>query len=568
MLKKWLTGLIGLIIFLSLSPVTKAYEYLDVPRDSNSYYPIDYLRRNDVFKDTQYFYPDLLISKAEFIKYLVVLNSPNFTTSTHVDLPFLDTRNNAWYSSYFKEAIKLGILDDRERYIEPNKKLSMIDALTLVFHSQSIPIPNVYKGNIPYSDVKRNSSAAPLIMRALELNLIKPQRNDYVGIYQRIDRATAAYMIYKMELVTLGTPTSNGISNSNSYGIELQKIISVWELVEDSYVNNASLDTSLLADGAIRGMIEQLDDPYSSYFNEEENKNFFDNIDGEIEGIGAVIGFNENEEVAIISPIKDGPADNAGIKGGDIVHSVDDIDVRGMSLAEVVGLIKGPKGSTVKLRVKRDGQFKTISIIRDVVRVPSIEYETIENGNIMLVNFYQFNQNAPQEFQEVVDIIGNSSSIKGMIIDLRDNPGGLLDAVVRILGHMTVTNSDIVKINYTDFSQTLLSRGSGELVGFPIVILINGGSASASEILAGALQDYNLATIVGETSFGKGTVQEINYFTDNSSLKLTVAKWFTPKNQEIQEFGISPDVKVIDIESTEKDEQLETAISELHKLMH
>jgi len=567
MFKKWLTSLIGLAVFLSFSPTTLAYEYQDVPRDSAYFYPIDYLRRNDVFKDTQNFYPELLISKAEFIKYLVILNSPDFTTSSSADLPFLDTRNNAWYASYFKEAIKLGILDDRERYAEPDKKLSMIDALTLLFHSQSIPIPNVYNGNIPYTDVERNTAAAPLIMRSMELDLVRPQKNNYVGIYQRINRAVAARMIYKLDLATLGTPTSNGLPGVENHGTDLQKLISIWELIEGSYVNKDNLDREALADGAIRGLVDQLDDPYSSYLDEEENKSFFDDIDGQIEGIGAVIGFNKDEKAAIVSPIKDGPADKAGLKAKDLILSVDDQNINGMDLMEIVSLIKGPRGTSVKLKLERENQIKTITIVRDIITVPSSEHETIEGGNIMLVNFYQFNSNAPEQFQEVVDEIGSNPHIMGMIIDLRDNPGGLLDVVVRILGHMVESNSEVVKINYADFSQTLLSRGSGDLIGFPIVVLINGGSASASEILAGALQDYDLATIVGETSFGKGTVQEVNYFEDNSSLKLTVAEWLTPDERHIQENGIEPNVWVTNSESTEEDEQLETAIVELHKLM-
>ena len=167
MLKRLLTACFAVLIFLTASPGAFAHEYKDVPPESSFYYAIHYLRRNDVFKDTPYFYPDILISKAEFIKYLVILNSPGFHPASYAELPFEDTRNNAWYASYFKEAIKLGILDERERKIEPDKKLTVVDALTLLFHSQHIPIPNVYKGLIPYTDVARNTQAAPLIMASV-----------------------------------------------------------------------------------------------------------------------------------------------------------------------------------------------------------------------------------------------------------------------------------------------------------------------------------------------------------------------------------------------------------------
>jgi carboxyl-terminal processing protease len=567
MFKRTFIGLMGLMIFMSFTPLTAAHEYEDVPRDSVYYYPIDYLRRNDVFQDTKEFHPDLLISKAEFVKYLVTLNSPEFQPQSSAKLPFADTRDNAWYASYFEEAIDLGILDDREENAEPNKKLTVIDALTLLFHSQSIPIPNVYKGNIPYTDVQRNKAVAPLIMRSLQLDLIQPEATDNVGIYQRVTRAQAARMIYKLDLATLGTPTSSGLPGIESYSTELQKLISVWELIESSYYKKQEIDTTALVDNAIHSMVEGLDDPYSSYLDEEENTEFFDNMDGEIEGIGAVLGYNDKEEITIVSPIKDAPADKAGLKAGDVIYSVDDTNIEGMDLTNIVNLIKGEKGTTVELGIRRKGKSSTYTITRDIVSIPSLEYETIEGGKVMLVNFYQFGFQSAEQFDEVVETVKADSRIKGMIVDLRDNPGGLLDAVVRILGHIVKTNEEVVKVNYTGYSQTLLSRGDAELNDFPIVLLINGGSASASEIMAGALQDHELATIVGDRSFGKGTVQEINYFYDNSSLKLTIARWLTPGNQEIQEDGITPDIAIADDENTPEDEQMEEALNQLNKLM-
>lgn len=568
MLKKFFTFSLALLAFIALSPVTLAHQYQDVPQGSTYYYPIDYLRRNDVFKDTEYFYPDLLINKAEFIKYLVILNSPDFRPTGSAVLPFEDTRNNAWYASYFKEAIKLGILDDRKKKVEPDKKLTLIDALTLLFHSQSIPIPNVYHGLIPYTDVARNTQAAPLIMRALSLDLIYPQRDDYVGIYQRVTRAQAARMIYKMDLVTLGTAYSNGLPQISNNTAELDKIINVWELIETSYLNRAEIDKLAVSDSVLRKLVEELDDPYSIYMNSSENKHFQDGLDGEIEGIGAVIGFNENEEITIISPIKNSPADRIGLMPKDIIIEVNDEVVAGMTLEEIVSIIKGPRGTNVQIKVKRGTSFKTFTIERDVIEIPSIEYELIDGGRVMHMMMSQFNYNASSEFNIAIEDMISNPDIKGLILDLRGNPGGLLDETLRILGHFIAAQEELVTINYADYKQVLLSRGNAELKDFPIVVLIDGGSASASEIVAGALQDYGLAPIIGEKSFGKGTVQEMSYFIDNSSLKLTVARWLTPKNQEIQGNGIEPDIMISDNLSTPADEQLDRAVQELSKLMY
>jgi len=569
MFKRTLTACFAVLIFITATPDSFAHEYRDIPPESENYYAIHYLRRNDVFKNTPYFHPEILISKAEFIKYLVILNSPDFRASSYADLPFEDTRNTAWYASYFKEAIKLGILDDRERRVEPDKKLTVIDALTLLFHSQSIPIPNVYKGGIPYTDVLRNTSAAPLIMRALSLDLIYPMRSDYVGIYQRVNRGEAARMIYKMDLVTLGTPYSNGLSpQTSTYAPELDKVISVWDLIEGTYIDRDQLDEDEIIDEVLKSLVEQLDDPYSTYMNTEENEDFLDAMDGEIEGIGAVIGYNEDEDVSIISPIKDSPADKVGLMPKDVIVAVDDQSVEGMTLEEIVELIKGPKGTTVKIRIKRSSGYKTFTIERAVIDIPSLEYELIEGGKIMHIMMSQFNYDAGRQFAAAIDDIGSDGRIKGLIIDLRGNPGGLLDQCTSVLGHFVKAQEELVTINYSDYSQVLLSRGSATLNGFPTVILIDGGSASASEIVAGTLQDYDLATIIGENSFGKGTVQEVSYFSDNSSIKLTVAKWVTPGRQEIQDGGITPDIKIADNLSTPADEQLGRAISELSKLMH
>jgi carboxyl-terminal processing protease len=405
-------------------------------------------------------------------------------------------------------------------------------------------------------------------MRALSLDIIYPQRSDYVGIYQRVTRAQAARMIYKMDLVTLGSAYSNGLPQISTYTPELDKIIGVWEIIESSYLEQDAIDKAALADIILKELVDQLDDPYSVYMDQEENANFLDSLDGEIEGIGAVVGFNENDEVTIISPIKGSPADRAGLKAKDVIIAVDDQIISGMSLEDVVQLIKGPRGTTVKIKIKRSTTYKTVIIERELIEIPSVEYELIDGGKMMHIIFSQFNYGASNEFQLALNELNSDSNIKGLIIDLRANPGGLLDESLRILGHYVEAQEEVVTINYVDYTQVLLSRGPADLNSFPTVVLIDEGSASASEIVAGTLQDYDLATIVGETSYGKGTVQEVIYFIDNSSLKLTVAEWLTPLHQSIQDGGIEPDIQIADDESTEKDEQLERAMQELSKMMY
>lgn len=564
-MKKFITAFLASIIIFTSQTFADVHQYEDVPSWSEYFYSIDYLRRNDVFKNTKLFNPDIIISRAEFIKYLVLLNNSDFRTKAYSDLPFEDTMNNAWYASYFEEAIKLGILSDRDPKANPYNKLTLTDALQLLFHSQGIPIPRIHEGAIPYTDVERNKYYAPLVMMALGFDLFTPQRSDYAGIYRRITRAESARIIYKMDIASVSYTAPQ--SNISSFDLQLQKIISTWELIYSGYIHHEEIAKIELSDAAINAMVEVLDDPYSAYLDPGKNAAFSDDMDGEIEGIGAYIAADDDGAITIIAPIKDSPAERAGIKPGDIVIKVDGTDITEMILYEAVNLIKGPRGTTVKLTIKRNGLIKTIEVTRDVVKISSLEYEVIENGRIMLIKIAQFNQNTPAEFQEATEIIQNNPAIKGVIIDVRDNPGGLLDSVVRIMNFMLLPDSEIVTIEYSYFSYTQYARGNGELADYPMVVLINEGSASASEILAGALKDYDFAKIIGETSFGKGSVQEMNYFIDSSSLKLTVAKWLTPLNHDIDKHGIAPNIIVSDNPNTETDEQMNRGLSELNKMI-
>lgn len=562
MFKKLFAASVFVALMISAVPATFAHDYEDVSRDSEFFYSIDYLRRNDVFKDTKFFYPDRLVTKAEFVKYLVLLNSPEFVPANNVSLPFEDVRENAWYLPYFKEAINLGILDSRQTLIEPEKRLTVLDALTLLFHSQSIPIPNVYKGNISYTDVDRNKRSQALIMRSLSLGLIQPTRNDYVGIYKRVNRAEAARMIYKLDLASIGAPANSfnqPATISVSGGQEITKFSSVWNLIEESYLFGNRIDREEVIDQALKALVEALDDPYSNYMDREQSQNFNESIDGELEGIGAVIGFNDEGEVSVVSPIAGSPAEGVGLKAKDVILEVDGISLEGASLEEAVTLIKGPRGTSVKLKVRRDNRTLDFTIVRDLIEIVTLDYDRLNNG-IYHVKLTQFNNDTGAAFDLFTEAYLADSEAKGMVIDLRGNPGGVLGITVSILGHFVEAQEEVVTIQYKDYDQVLLSRGQAELAGEPIVVLIDSGSASASEIMAGVLQDYELATVIGEDSFGKGTVQQVSGFIDDSSLRLTVAQWFTPKKQDIAENGIKPDIEFADDEATDRDELLDKAL--------
>lgn len=531
---------------------------------------VDYLRRNGVFKDTKYFHPEITITKAEFIKYLVLLNDRHFKAYPIESLPFNDLYANSPYAPYFKEAIMLGILDDKEGEIYPYSKLPMTDALRLLFRSQEMPIRNFYEGSIPYKDVANNKLAAPVVMRALQLGVIPDKQSENLGIYKPITRAEAADMLYRMDSVYLASVNKRELLSDSVDDAELEKIIYTWNLIENSYLYDSQLDKSEITDEVLAFFIEQLDDPHSRYRTIENAQHFSAEQSGQIEGIGAVIGFTEenDDEITVVSPIDGSPADRAGLMAKDVILEVDGTSLVGMSLEDAVSLIKGPKGTTVELKIRRDGKEMSINVIRDVITIPTLDYEFIENDRIAYIKLHHFNQKITSEFRSVVEIIEGKPNVEGVILDVRGNPGGLLSAVGNILDYFVEPNKELVIIEHSNFSETLESRNPATLNHLSVVVLTNEGSASASEILAGTLQDYELARVVGEKSFGKGTVQRTDYLSDGSMITLTIAQWLTPNGRRIQDEGVYPDVEVVDNEETEADEQLDRAIEELKKLMN
>lgn len=319
-----------------------------------------------------------------------------------------------------------------------------------------------------------------------------------------------------------------------------------WNSLHNKYVDQDKLDTKKLIYGAIQGMVNSVGDPYTVFFEPPESKKFQEEISGSFGGIGIEIG-KRNNTLTVIAPIKDTPAFKAGLKAGDKILRIDDKPTADLSIEEAVNLIRGKRGTPVVLTVSSNGaDTKEVEIIRDTIKIPTIDWEIIEsNGKkTAYLQLFTFNQNIDSEFQKAAQEILNSGAER-LIIDLRNNPGGLLDSAVNIAGWFLDKDQIVTVEAFRDGSKNeFKSKGNGSLEIYPTIILINGGSASASEIVAGALHDNRGVRLVGEKTFGKGSVQELEKFRDGSSLKVTVAKWLTPNGTSISDTGIEPDVKV------------------------
>lgn len=319
-----------------------------------------------------------------------------------------------------------------------------------------------------------------------------------------------------------------------------------------------------LVEGAIQGMTAAYGDPYTVFFPPQQSKVFQDDIAGNFDGIGAEIGLNKDGVLTIIAPLKASPAEKAGLLAGDLVLSIDGKSTENISIDEAVKEIRGPKGSTVDFSVYRGQKTLDIKVIRDTVNIPTIDTHYDPATGIYTIALYTFTSNSGDLFAGALADMQKKGATK-LIIDLRGNPGGYLDQAVSIASHFLPSGSVIVTEDYKGKEQNLVhkSLGTGGIPeGLKTVILIDQGSASASEILSGALQDDHVATLIGTRSFGKGSVQEL-VKVGNASLKVTVARWLTPSGRSISNGGLTPDIKV-DRAQTDtaagKDPQMERAV--------
>lgn len=318
----------------------------------------------------------------------------------------------------------------------------------------------------------------------------------------------------------------------------------VWAKVQKKFVDKEKLDNQKMVYGAISGLVRSLGDPHTVFLPPVESKQFQDDISGSFDGIGAEIGFRKGVLV-IVAPLKNSPAEKAGLKAGDKIFKIDKTITVDLTLDEAVRLIRGKKGTEVILTILRDSldEAKEIKITRDTIRIPIINFEKKENG-IFLIQLFHFTENSVLEFRKALQAFFDSGSSK-LILDLRNNPGGYLQIAVDITSWFLPAGEIVAKEHFSSGEEIVYrSRGYRLLEKVPTVLIVNEGSASASEIVAGALRDSKGVKLVGTKTFGKGSVQELEQLSGGASLKITIAKWLTPKGTSINDSGLEPDVKI------------------------
>ena len=366
-------------------------------------------------------------------------------------------------------------------------------------------------------------------------------------------------------IVSCGVRLSKDVSSE-------EKVEALKKLIDEKYMGE--VDEDALKEGLYKGYVQGLDDPYSVYYDEEETKELYETTEGEYSGIGAVLSQDlKSGVITLVQIYEDSPADKAGLKDEDILTKVGTLDVTGMDLSEVVTYIKGEKGTEVELTVLRgeDADEVTVTAVRDTVEAQTVEYEMLED-QIGYIALYEFTEQTESQYQAAFEDL-ESQGMERLIIDVRNNPGGLLTSVCDILEDILPEGLIVYTEDKDGNREEYTCSGENELE-IPLAVLVNGNSASASEIFAGAIQDYGTGTIVGSTTFGKGIVQSLIPFTDGSAIKTTTAKYYTPSGRCIHGTGIEPDIAVeldegLEQETSiphEQDNQLQKAIETVKEL--
>lgn len=402
----------------------------------------------------------------------------------------------------------------------------------------------------------------------------------FIGYYAGVTKIQLDWKNYKPEIVATSKEPPAEITN-----VDFSQFWIVWQKLAERYYDKSKIDPQKMLNGAISGMTQSLGDPFTVYLPPSQNSNFKQGLAGQFTGIGAELG-TKDKDIIVIAPLDGTPAQRAGIKAGDTIIKVDGDSIFGWTLAQAVERIRGPKGTDVTLTILRNDQAKEIDIKirRDTITVKSVsgfvkkvsDFEDLSkdkfkgnNKTAAYVRLSQFGDNTNKDWLDLIEKIyedvKDDENFEGMIFDLRNNPGGYLsDAVFIASEFLSLGQTVVVEESGTFMRRPLTVERRGRFQDTQVIVLINKGSASASEIVAGALRDHGRAKLLGETSFGKGTIQEATDFGNGAGLHVTIAKWLTPKGTWVNEKGLEPDIKVAS-DGKDFDPQLEKAIEELLK---
>lgn len=571
----------SILSIFSFSGLAQAAQINDLNLNSPQYTAIQSLVDAKAFSldENGNFRPDQAINQVAFLKAALTYSGFQPKPTLNFFTGYLDVPQESWFAPYVKRALEIRLITNNlNTYYYPDREINRQEGLLLAMQLYGVPTPYAEPtSNQLFEDIRANSQFSFIYKIAKELGINFASDPEAFRPALTLTRADAAELLYKSRLVgqaylenpqvgpTITVAPQYGEHDADLYKNEQFGIfLDTWNKINNSYIYTDKVNSRELLYGAISGMVETLDDPYSTFSKPGDEGQEVIYILEEYEGIGAVIEKIDNDFI-IQTTLNNSPAFRAGLQTGDIIQEINGKNVTNMTLDDAFDQIQGKAGTKISLKVKRGNQVLSFSLIREKINIDSVHYSTAAPG-INLLRIDQFTKQSADEFYTAMMEVEKSGS-KKLIIDLRNNPGGYLSSTQSIMSYFL--NSDQIEFYTEDKNgkQTpYYSSGDGKLKDYKIVILINQGSASASEIMAGALKDYNLAHLIGTQSYGKGSVQEISEYNDNSSLKLTIAKWLTPLKNNINLIGVTPD-QIVEITQDQKasgqDPQLDAAINYL-----
>jgi len=556
-------------VFCSLFLVQNAFaaQFVDVIEQSLFYDAITYFTTEVpiLATDRDTFKPLDKVTKAEFFK-LLVESGGYGSFSESYDIPFYDVTGTEWFAPYIDKALNLNVVEFTESVPDfyPGNTVTRAEAIDWVVKFYGIDQSVVSQFPLDYNDVSPLDPFANLSKIAYQLKLLHDYKSKEFNAEKELTRAEAIHIFYQVHQndLELSIPVADSgedaLISVNDANFAL--FYDVWNKVNNDYIDMDEIDKNDLIYGAISGMVYKLNDPYSVFFEPIDADTYMEALEGEFDGIGIYLN-QEGKDFVILTPLKGSPAEEAGLKPNDIIIEVDEVPVSGIEIEELIEMLRGVTGTQVKLKIKRDGKYYFKYVTRSHIDIPDVESELIDDVGV--IYYYQFTGNSHQQFTVELDNL-LAHNPKGLVLDLRNNPGGYLYSAQQLVSRFIP--SDQTYINITLASGVLYSEnslGPGDLQNTPLVVLINEGSASASEIAALALRDQKGTTIVGAQSYGKEKIQEILSYSDGSSLKLSIANWTSPTGTSVANTGITPDylVELSDYDfETGNDKQLTKAL--------
>lgn len=518
----------------------------DVPSDHRNFQGVSYLELQGAVDDGVNFRPDATLNRAEMYKILFkvfgetgegVTPSPTFN-----DVPV-----DAWFAPYVELALQYDLIFSSQREFGPTRTVSRVDALKALFRIYGIATPIVkpeYRDNL-YKDVSVLHPKYSTIYKAVELQIVEADDNLMFLPYQNITRGDLADLIFALDQWYV---EENGSSNEALGDVYKSEIFAdIWRrIVENFYqTEGMEIDEEALFQAAIKGIVESLDDPYSVFFPAATSDSFVEAVTGEFVGVGVYLIQDDLDGSVFITDFVAGSnAREVGLRVGDEIEEVNGESIAGLPLEQITEKIKGEVNTMVTLTIRRNGSTETYTIERRSLKVSTEEAEILEND----IWYLDINLFTKTNFIEVNALLEEMEAQvpepRAIIIDLRSNGGGYINSALSIAGHFIENSEPVVQMDYGDYVNVTRSQGSGEYGQFPIYVLVDAYSASASEIVAAALQEQAGAKLVGKTTFGKGTAQQVTNYWDGSILKLTIAQWLTSKGKPIQGVGLEPDIEV------------------------